>query len=144
MKRYLKTHWKIVTVCLFVIILTILAIPKSACWRQFVEPVSEGTWKQFNHMNYAYERKLSREETRTVRKILNETTLYDLREVGFDRDGAVFNGELRINGQTYGVDFNSRLILSDKEIGWLSEEHVSWLKQTCVIPSVLQTANNEQ
>ena len=144
MKRHLKNRWTIAAACLFVIVLTILIIPKPARWKQFVEPVSEGTWKQFNHMNYAYERKLSREETRTVRKILNETTLYDLREVGFDRDGAVFNGELRINGQTYAVDFNSRLILSDREIGWLSEKNISWLKLACLKPSVPQVANSEQ
>ena len=138
MKRIGRKDWKRIAAVIIVIIFTIILFPRHTVWRQFQKPIDEGIWKRQrqNTIEVSYERKLTRSETKQVKSILNDTKLYDLRKVSFDRDGGVFDGELTVSGETYGVDLSSGLILSGRWIGWLSDEQISWLKLLCLKPAV--------
>lgn len=125
-----------VIIVIIVIIFTIILFPRHAVWRQFSEHMDEGIWRQQNTRAYFYEKRLSLAESNKLRAILKETKLYDTRKYAIDRDSGVLNGEMTVNGKVYGVDLTSGLLLSDHEIGWLRDEHISWVKLLCLKPAV--------
>lgn len=141
MKRLLKRYGKWMAAAAIVIIFTIILFPRCAVWKQFHAPIGEFTWLATKDRDYAYERKLTIEETRKLRSILEEITLYDLRKVACDRIPGEFDGELRIGRTTYGVDLTSGLIRSHREIGWLKAKQISWFKLLCLMPSIPAESN---
>lgn len=136
MRKVIRNHGKKIAAAVIVIILTIVMLPRCAVWKQFREPMGEFTWLATKDRAYAYERTLTTDETRKLRTILKETTLYDLRKVACDRIPGEFDGELHIGRTVYGVDLTSGLIRSDREIGWLQDEQIRWLKLCCLDPAI--------
>ena len=136
MKKKLRKHgWKVLCAAI-VILFTIMLLPRCAVWKQFQAPMDEFTWLATKDRAYTYERRLTIQETRELRTLLQEATMYDLREVAFDRIPGVFDGELKIGRTTYGVDLTSRLIRSKRELGWLSETQIERFKLLCLQPTI--------